>query len=102
VATRSFKRGTLWRIDFKKKGDFRQKIWAVSFAQQQGLPPTPCHLMMLKTARFPTLTFLQCGAKLSFLLILGPFFHESFFTLELYPRHKGHIICFFYWSFSLP
>jgi hypothetical protein len=27
VATRSFKRDAVWRIDFKKKGDFRQKIW---------------------------------------------------------------------------
>jgi len=27
VATRSLKRGAVWRIDFKKKGDFRQKIW---------------------------------------------------------------------------
>jgi len=30
VATRSFKRGAFWRIDFKKKGHFPQKIWAVS------------------------------------------------------------------------
>ncbi len=30
MATRSLKRGAFWRIDFKKKGDFRQKIWAVS------------------------------------------------------------------------
>jgi hypothetical protein len=30
VATRSLKRDAFWRIDFKKKGDFRQKIWAVS------------------------------------------------------------------------
>ncbi len=30
MATRSLKRSALWRIDFKKKGDFRQKIWAVS------------------------------------------------------------------------
>jgi hypothetical protein len=57
VATRSLKRGTIWRIDLKKTGDFRQKIWAVSFAQKQGLAPTPCHLLMLKTPRFPTLTF---------------------------------------------
>jgi hypothetical protein len=28
--TPSLKRGAVWRIDFKKKGDFRQKIWAVS------------------------------------------------------------------------
>jgi hypothetical protein len=25
-----FKVSQYWRIDFKKKGDFRQKIWAVS------------------------------------------------------------------------
>jgi hypothetical protein len=30
VVTRSLKRGAVWRIDFKKKEDFRQKIWAVS------------------------------------------------------------------------
>jgi len=30
VVTRSLKRGAIWRIDFKKKEDFRQKIWAVS------------------------------------------------------------------------
>jgi hypothetical protein len=27
VATRPLKRDAVWRIDFKKKGDFRQKIW---------------------------------------------------------------------------
>jgi hypothetical protein len=30
VATHSLKGGAVWRIDFKKKGDFRQKNWAVS------------------------------------------------------------------------
>jgi hypothetical protein len=30
VVTSSLKRGAIWRIDFKKKEDFRQKIWAVS------------------------------------------------------------------------
>jgi len=29
VVSRSLKRGTIWRIDFQKKGDFHQKIWAV-------------------------------------------------------------------------
>jgi hypothetical protein len=29
VVTHSFKRGVVWRIDFKKKKDFRQKIWVV-------------------------------------------------------------------------
>ncbi len=29
MTTRSFKRGAVWRIDIKKKGDFRQKVWAV-------------------------------------------------------------------------
>jgi hypothetical protein len=28
VTTRSLKRGAVWRIDIKKKGDFRQKVWA--------------------------------------------------------------------------
>ncbi len=30
MANHSLKRGALWRIDFKEKDDFRQKIWAVS------------------------------------------------------------------------
>jgi len=30
VANHSLKRGAVWRIDFKEKEDFRQKIWAVS------------------------------------------------------------------------
>jgi hypothetical protein len=30
VTTHSFKRGAIWQIDFKEKGDFRQKICAVS------------------------------------------------------------------------
>jgi hypothetical protein len=29
VATRSLKRGVIWRIDFKKKGDFLAKIWGM-------------------------------------------------------------------------
>jgi hypothetical protein len=29
VVTRSLKWGTIWRIDFQKKGDFHQKIWAM-------------------------------------------------------------------------
>ncbi len=30
MATRSLKRGAVREIDFKEKGDFRQKLWAVS------------------------------------------------------------------------
>jgi hypothetical protein len=30
VATRSLKRATIWQNDFKEKGDFNQKICAVS------------------------------------------------------------------------
>jgi hypothetical protein len=30
VTTCSFKRGTIWWIDFKNKEDFHQKVWAVS------------------------------------------------------------------------
>jgi hypothetical protein len=51
VATRSLKRGAVWRIDFKKKGDFRQKIWQsrlLALFRQKKKEGLLCSSMFLK------------------------------------------------------
>ncbi len=52
MTTRSFKRGAIWQIDFKEKGDFRQKICAVSpfvkFSPKNWLAGTILELSVVK------------------------------------------------------
>jgi hypothetical protein len=66
VVTHSFKRGVVWRIDFKKKKDFRQKIWVVlpfgNFSQKKNgcvKSPTPhCHCYIANSSN--QLHFANC------------------------------------------
>ncbi len=52
MTTLSLNRGAIWQIDFKERGDFRQKIWAVSpfvkFSPKKWLAGTTLELSLVK------------------------------------------------------
>ncbi len=54
MATRSLKRDAFWRIEFKKKGDFPQKIWAASpfgdFSPKKQMAGSTCVQETLRAA----------------------------------------------------